>query len=69
MRVLVDSGSIGNYIDAQECVGRGIKIEVEDQAEELKMQMILWSRQRDESRSCSSVVGTEAKFLPVFFLT
>ena len=37
MRVLVDSGSTGNYIDAQECAARGMKIEAEDQAEELKM--------------------------------
>ena len=37
MCVLVDSGSIGNYIDARECIARRIKIEVEDQAEELKM--------------------------------
>ena len=37
MRVLVDSGSTGNYIDARECTERRIKIEAEDQAEELKM--------------------------------
>ena len=37
MRVLVDSGSTGNYIDARECAARRIKIEVEDQAEKLKM--------------------------------
>ena len=37
MRVLVDSRSTGNNIDAQECGTRRIKIEVEDQAEELKM--------------------------------
>ena len=37
MRVLVDSGSTGNYIDAREYVARGIKIELEAQAEELKM--------------------------------
>ena len=37
MRVLVDSGSTGNYIDARECTPRGIKVEVEDHAEELKM--------------------------------
>ena len=37
MRVLVDSGSTGNYIDARECVARRIKIEVEDQTEGLKM--------------------------------
>ena len=35
--VLVDSGSIGNHLDARECAARRIKIEVEDQAEELKM--------------------------------
>ena len=37
MRVLLDSGSTSNYIDSQECRARGIKIEAEDQAEELKM--------------------------------
>ena len=33
----MDSGSTGNYIDAQECIARGIKVEAEGQAEELKM--------------------------------
>ena len=37
MRVLVDSGSIGNYIEARECATRGIKIEAKYQAEECKM--------------------------------
>ena len=37
MRVLVDSRSTSNYIDAQEFDNQRIKIEVEDQAEELKM--------------------------------
>ena len=37
MRVLVDSGSTGNYIDAREYAARRIKIEEEDRAEELKM--------------------------------
>ena len=37
LRVLVDLGSIGNYIDARECIARGMKIEVEDKPEELKM--------------------------------
>ena len=37
MRVLVDSGSTGNYIDARECTTQRIKIEAEDQSEELKM--------------------------------
>ena len=37
MHVLVDSGSTGNYIDARDCTARRIKIEVEDQPEELKM--------------------------------
>ena len=37
MRVLVDSGSTGDYIDAWECATRGMKIEVEDWAEEVKM--------------------------------
>ena len=29
MRVLVDSGSTGNYIDARECAARRIKVEAE----------------------------------------
>ena len=37
LRVLVDSGSTGNYIYAHECVARGMKIEVDDKSEELKM--------------------------------
>ena len=37
MPILVDAGSIGNYIDAQERAAHGIKIEAEDQTEELKM--------------------------------
>ena len=37
MHVLVGSGSTGNYIDARECTARRIKIEAEDQSEELKM--------------------------------
>ena len=37
MRVLVDSRSIGNYIDARECAAQRIKTEAEDQSEELKM--------------------------------
>ena len=37
MRVLMIFVSIGNYIDARECATRGIKIEEEDQAEELRM--------------------------------
>ena len=37
MRVLVDSGSTGNYIDARGCTARRIKIETEDGSEELKM--------------------------------
>ena len=37
MCVLVDSGSTGNYIDARECTAWRIKIEVENQSEELKM--------------------------------
>ena len=36
-RVLVDSGSTGNYIDARECTTWRIKIEAEDESEELKM--------------------------------
>ena len=37
IRVLVDSGSTGNSINARECIARRIKIEAEDQVEELKM--------------------------------
>ena len=37
MRVLVDSGSKSNYIDVREFLAWRIKIEAEDQAEELKM--------------------------------
>ena len=37
MSVRVDSGLTGNYIDARECAACGMKIEAEDQAEELKM--------------------------------
>ena len=67
MCVLVDSGLTSNYIDAQECATRRIKIEVEDQEEEFKMQMVLWSKLRDECSLCSNVVGTEAKFSPGYF--
>ena len=42
MRVLVYSGSTGNDIDAEECAAQRIKIEVEDQVEEVKM--VLWSK-------------------------
>ena len=31
LRVLVDSGSTGNYIDARECTTQRIKVEVEDE--------------------------------------
>ena len=37
IRVLVDFGLTGNYIDARECTARRIKIEAEDRLEELKM--------------------------------
>ena len=37
VHVLVDSGSTGNCIDAQECAVRVIKVDAKDQAEELKM--------------------------------
>ena len=37
LRLFVDSGSTGNYIDAQECTARGIKIEAEEKPKELKM--------------------------------
>ena len=33
----MDSGSTGNYIDVQEWAARGIKVEAEDKAEDLKM--------------------------------
>ena len=33
----MDSGSTGNFIDVRDCVAHGIKVEAEDQAEELKM--------------------------------
>ena len=33
----MDSGSTGNYIDARQCAARRLKIEAEDQPEELKM--------------------------------
>ena len=35
--VLVHLGLTGNYINARECTTHGIKVEVEDQAKELKM--------------------------------
>ena len=37
MRVLLNSRSTGNYVDARECTARRIKIEAEDEVEELKM--------------------------------
>ena len=37
LTVLIDSGSTGNYIDARECTARKLKIEIEEEAEELKM--------------------------------
>ena len=37
MRVLMDYRSTSNHINTGECAARTIKIEVEDQAEELKM--------------------------------
>ena len=33
----MDLGSTGNNIGVQECTARGIKVEAEDQAKELKM--------------------------------
>ena len=33
----MDLGSIGNYIDAQQCIAHGIKVEANVQSEELKM--------------------------------
>ena len=67
MRVLVDSGSTGNYIDARECTTRRIKIEAEDQSEELKMADGTVSRLKGEFSSFSNVVGTEVKFPPGYF--
>ena len=67
MRVLVDSGSIGNYIDAQECTAQRIKIEAEDQAESSRWKMALWLKLRDEFSLCSNVVGIEVKFPPGYF--
>ena len=67
MRILVDSGSTSNYIDAQECATCRMKIGVEDQAEELKMAYGTVSKQMDECNSCSSVLGTKVKFLPWYF--
>ena len=37
MRILVDFGLTGNYIDARECMVRNIQIQDEDAAEELQM--------------------------------
>ena len=67
MCVLVDSRSTGNYIDARECIARRIKIDAEDQAEELKMADGILVKLRDEFSLCSSVVGIEVKFLPAYF--
>ena len=66
MRVLVDSGSIGNYIDARECAARRIKIEAEDQSEKLKMAdgTVVETEGRVQF---SNVVGTEVKFPPEYF--
>ena len=38
LRVLMDSGSTSNYIDAPKCTTRRIKFEAEEKSEELKMQ-------------------------------
>ena len=37
MRILVDSGSIGNYIDARECAVRKLQIQNEEPVEELHL--------------------------------
>ena len=37
LKILVDSGSIGNYINAQEFTDRGLSIQDEKTAEELRM--------------------------------
>ena len=40
----MDLGSAGNYMDARELAAQGLKIEAEDQAEELKMVDGTWVR-------------------------
>ena len=37
VRMLIDSGATGNYISAQECIARRIKIEKEQEGKELTM--------------------------------
>ena len=37
VRMLIDSGATGNYVSAQECAARKIKIEKEKNGKELKM--------------------------------
>ena len=37
MRILVDSGSTGNYIDARECAARKLQIQKEKAVEELRL--------------------------------
>ena len=37
VRMLINSGATGNYVSAQECVARGIKIEKEKNGKELTM--------------------------------
>ena len=68
MRVLVDSGSTGNYIDARECATQRIKIEARRSGE--RAQDGRWycgQNLRDEFSSCSNVVGIEVKFPPGYF--
>ena len=37
MRILIDSGSTGNYIDARECAVRKLQIQNEEATEELRL--------------------------------
>ena len=63
----MDSGSTSNYIHAPECPNHGIKVEVEDQSEKLKMAYGIMVRIEGQASLYLSVVGTEVKFLPGYF--
>ena len=67
MRVLVDCGSTGNYINAQECATQRTKIRWKIRQRNSSWQMVLWLKLRDEFSSYSNVVGTEVKFPPGYF--
>ena len=67
MRVLVDSGSTGNYINTRECTARRIKIEAEDQAEELRMADGIVVKTEGRVQCVLKCVGTEDKFPPGYF--